>query len=100
MKFGMPEVWVRRLKIVILSQLAGASGRYFFTGSMTLSLPRSSKSKIEAEVNCFVIDPSRNFVLGALGMSHSTSAGPYPLLNSTSFPRATNTEPMNCWLEA
>ena len=62
--------------MVILSQAAGASGRYFFTGSSTFSLPRSSRRRIEAAVNCFVIDPSRNFVEGEFGISHSRLAEP------------------------
>jgi hypothetical protein len=33
-------------------------------------------------VNCFVIDPMRNFVLAALGISHSAFAHPYPLHES------------------
>ena len=76
MKFGIPEVWVSKFMIVILSQAAGASGMYFFTGSFTLSFPRSSSIKIDAAVNCLVTDPRRNFVLGELGTSHSRSAEP------------------------
>jgi hypothetical protein len=31
---------------------------------------------MEAAVNCFVIEPSRNFVVGVLGTSHSRIADP------------------------
>src|SRR5215831_4849718 len=98
-KFGMPDVWVSRLKILIRSHAAGASGRYFLTGSSTFSLPRSSSRRMEAAVNCFVTDPSRNFVEGVFGICHSRLAEPYPLLNRIWSPRATRTEPMNCLLE-
>ena len=40
------------------------------------SLPRSSSSRIEAAVNCLVMQASLNFVLGVLGMSHSRLAEP------------------------
>jgi hypothetical protein len=53
----MPEVWVSRLRSVILSHAAGASGRNFLTGSSSVSLPRSSSRRIAAAVNCLVIDP-------------------------------------------
>ncbi len=76
MKLGIPDVWVNKLKIVILSHAAGASGMYFFTESFTLSFPRSSRSRIDAAVNCFVIDPNRNFVFGESGMFHSRLAKP------------------------
>jgi hypothetical protein len=42
--------------------------------SSSFSLPRSSSSRIEAAVNCFVIDPSRNFVVGVFGTFHSRFA--------------------------
>ena len=49
-KLGMPDVCVSRRKMVILSRAAGAYGRYFFTWSSTLSLPRSPR-RMEAAVN-------------------------------------------------
>ena len=82
--------------MVILSHAAGASAMYFFTGSSTFNFPRSWSSRIEAAVNCLVMDPSRNFVAGEFGTSHSRFADPYPLLSSTSVPLATSTDPMNC----
>ncbi len=88
-----------KLKIVTLSHAAGASGMYFFTGSSIFSLPRSSKRKILADVNCLVMEPNRNFVVGELGMFHSRFANPYPLSSSIVWSRAASTEPMNCLLE-
>ena len=76
MKFGIPEVCVSKLKMVIRSQTAGASGMYFLTGSSTFSFPRSSRSRMDAAVNCFVIDPNRNFVFGESGIFHSRLAKP------------------------
>jgi hypothetical protein len=75
-KFGIPDEWVSRLKIVIGSHAAGPSGRYALIGSSSFSLPRSSSSRIDAAVNCFVIDPSRNLVDGVFGMPHSRFAAP------------------------
>ena len=72
----MPAVCVSRLKTVIRSHAIGASGRYVFTRSSIFSLPRSSSSRIDAAVNCLVIEPSRNFVAGVFGTSHSTLAMP------------------------
>ena len=69
---------------------------YFFTESSTFNFPRSCSSRIEAAVNCLVMDPSRNFVAGEFGTSHSRLADPYPLLSSTSAPFATSTEPIKC----
>ncbi len=85
--------------MVTLSQAAGASAMYFFTGSLMFNFPRSSSNKMEAAVNCLVIDPSRNLVVGELGMSHSKSAEPYPLSSSTVLSRTTSTEPMNVLFE-
>jgi hypothetical protein len=62
--------------MVILSHDAGASGRYFFTGSSVLSFPRSSRRKIEAAVNCFVIEAMLNRVVEEFGTFHSKSAIP------------------------
>ena len=76
----MPDVWVNKLKIVILSQAAGIFGMYFFIESFIFSLPRSSSSRIEAAVNCLVTDPMRNFVVGEFGIFHSRFASPYSLL--------------------
>jgi len=66
---------------------------YFFTGSCTFNFPRSWSSRVEAAVNCLVTDPSRNFVAGELGTSHSRLADPYPLFSTTSVPFATSTVP-------
>ena len=63
----MPEVWVSRLRSVILSHAAGASGRNFLTGSSSVSLPRSSSRRIAAAVNCLVIDPMRELCGGIVG---------------------------------
>jgi hypothetical protein len=62
--------------MVIVSHAAGASGTYFLIGSSSFNFPRSSSSRMDAAVNCFVIEPSRNFVAGVLGMSHSRFADP------------------------
>ena len=62
--------------MVIFSQVVGASGMYIFTGSLTFSLPRSSSSRIEAAVNCLVMDPRRYLVEGESAMSHSRLAKP------------------------
>ncbi len=55
---------VRRLKIVILSHAAGASGMYFFTGSSTFSFPVSPNSRIADEM------------VGVLETCHSKLAKP------------------------
>ncbi len=62
--------------MVILSQDAGASGRYFLTKLSVFNFPRSSRSKIEAAVNCFVIEAMLNRVVGEFGTFHSKSAMP------------------------
>ena len=49
---------------------------YFFTRSSVLSLPCCSSSRIDAAVNCFVIEPSRNFDSAVFGTCHSTLAKP------------------------
>ncbi len=58
------------------SHAAGASGRYFLTRPLVFSLPRSSRIKMAAAVSCLVIDPSRNFVEGELGICRSAFANP------------------------
>jgi hypothetical protein len=75
-KFGIPDECVSRWKIVMASHAAGASGTYFLTGSSSFNFPRSSSSRIDAAVNCLVIEPSRNFVAGVFGISHSRFADP------------------------
>src|SRR5580692_9075774 len=78
----MPEVCVSRLNMVTLSHAAGASAIYFFTGSSTFSFPRSSSNRMQAAVNCLVIEPSRNLLAGEFATSHSRFANPYPLLHA------------------
>ena len=62
--------------MVTFSQDAGASGRYFLTGSSDFSFPRSSNSRIEAAVNCLVIEATWKRVVAEFGMLHSASAQP------------------------
>ena len=69
------------------SHVVGASGRCILTRSSIFSRPRSSRSRIAAAVNCFVIDATLNRALGLLGTFHSTFARPWPLLTITSLPR-------------
>src|ERR1035441_3600936 len=39
------------------------------------------KSRMQAAVNCLVIEAMRNFVAGSLRAFHSSSANPYPFSN-------------------
>ena len=59
--------------MVILCQDAGASGRYFFTKLSVFNFPRSSKSKIEAAVNCLVTEAIWYLAVDEFGMFHSKS---------------------------
>ena len=61
----------------------------------SLTAPRATCFITSIEVNCFVIDPSRNFTSGALGMFHSRFARPYPFLKITSSCMETSTVPVN-----
>jgi hypothetical protein len=45
-------------------------------GVVGFYLPRCSSCRIDAAVNCLVMDPSRNLMAGALGMFHSSLAEP------------------------
>ncbi len=79
----MPEVWVSRFSRVILWPWVGKSGRYLVMSSVTLSLPRSWSSRIDAAVNCLVTEPSSNTISGEFGTPSSRLAIPYPLRSST-----------------
>lgn len=93
MKLGIPEVWVSRWWIVTPAHVSGASGIHFLTRSPVASLPCSSRINTAIPVNCFVIDPSRNFVSGAASIPHSSTALPYPRLSTGLPSRATSTVP-------
>jgi hypothetical protein len=49
---------------------------YFEILSSTLSLPAAASCRIAVAVNCFVIDPIRNFVSGVFGAPSSMFAMP------------------------
>ena len=52
------------------------SGRYFATGSATLSLPSSCSIRIAAPVIGFVIEAIQKSVSGVIGRFAATSASP------------------------
>src|SRR5262245_33459398 len=68
---GKPDVCVSKWRIRIGSQLTGAPGRYFFTGSSTLIRPSCTSSMIPAEVNCLVIESRKKIVSGRADSSRS-----------------------------
>src|SRR5262249_4037361 len=86
--------------MVICSHAFGHSAMYLQIGSFTLSLPRSCNNRIDAAVNCLVIEPRRNLVCGVFGMSHSALAIPQPLLKITLPSFATSAEPVKPCLAA
>src|SRR4029453_2854278 len=86
--------------MVIGSHAFGHSAMYLQTGSCTPSLPRSCNNRIDAAVNCMVIEPRRNLVCGVFGISHSAFAIPKPLLKITLPSRAPGAEPVKSFLAA
>ena len=75
-----PDVCVRICVIVRFAGLPDGvfrlanSGRYFATGSATLSLPSSCSIRIAAPVIGFVIEAIQNSVSGVIGRFAATSA--------------------------
>src|SRR5580704_5426003 len=57
--------------------------------------PFATCCMISMEVNCLVMEPSRNFTSGVLGMFHSRLARPYPFLKMTLSWSETKTVPVN-----
>jgi hypothetical protein len=53
------------------------------TGSAVFSFPRSSKTKIEPAMNCFVTEAILNLLVDEFGMFHSASACHSPLDHGT-----------------
>ena len=77
-----PEVWVRICEMVRLAGLPEGvfklanSGRYFATGSATLSLPSSCSIRIATPVTGLVMLAIQNKVSGLIGRLVATSARP------------------------
>ena len=55
---------------------SGHGVMYVQIGSCTVSFFCSCSRSTSVAVNCLVIEPSRNFVVGVLGISHSAFAQP------------------------
>src|SRR5215470_18812616 len=68
---GKPAVCVSKWRIRIGSQLPGAPGRYFFTGSSTPIRPSCTSSMMPAAVNCLVIESKKKIVAGCADSSRS-----------------------------
>ncbi len=57
-------------------QVSGHGVRYMQIASCTDSFFCSCRRRTTVAVNCFVIEPSRNFVCAVFGTCHSASAIP------------------------
>ena len=79
---------------------SGHGATYVQMGSCTVSFFCSCSLSTSVAVNCLVIEPSRNFVVGVLGTSHSALAQPYPFDRIGEPPRASSTVPLKPFTRA